>query len=167
MSIPRRVGTALALVVLAVALAVGVFPRGAVVQASVSGTFDCGSGFHGCGVYLAIRPGSWSAPAGWNPGKADLRIPAASDGAGHWTLDGAAGGGNARLGSGEYAFLVAVSEVDDTRPLVLGTDDQPTTGLLGTSIRCRATAVVNDSVKIVRVVAVLGPDCVIEVDLSS
>ena len=160
----RRVRIALALVVLAVALALA--PRGAEVQASVSGTFDCGSGFHGCGVYLAIRPESWSPPAGWNPGKADLHIPAAADGAGHWTLNGGTVDGHTRIGAGEYTFLIAVSEADDTKPFVLGTDDQPTIGFLDTSIMCRTSVVVNAAVKRVRAVAVLGPHCVIKVELT-
>lgn len=113
---------------------------GAPVSVSAGGTFECGSGFHGCTAWLAIRPSGWIPPAGWAPGLVDRNfrpVPSATDRS-HWTVSGAGSGGPERLESGAHRVLAVITEIDDTQPYALGTDDRPGTGVLTTTIACQA-----------------------------
>ena len=134
----------LMLVIAAAAAGCAFFPQGARLSVSGSGTFECGSGFHGCTAWLAIRPASWTAPAGWAPGLADRDLrpqPTATD-ASRWVVSGSGSGGPERIEAGDYVFIAAFTEADDTTPYVLGTDEQPGTGILGTTIACSANVTV-------------------------
>ena len=112
---------------------------GAQVSVSAGGTFECGSGFHGCTAWLAIRPSGWMPPAGWTPGLVDRNfgpVPSATDRS-HWTVSGTGSGPRAprdRRAPG----LAVITEIDDTRPYALGTEDRPGTGALTTTIACQA-----------------------------
>ena len=117
------------------------FPApGARVSVSATGTFECGSGFHGCTAWLAIRPAGWIPPAGWSPGLADrdLRPTPSPTNRARWTVSGSGSGGPERLEAGTYRVHAVITEVDDTRPYLLGTDDHPGTGVLTTTIACQA-----------------------------
>jgi hypothetical protein len=111
---------------------------GARLSVTASGTFDCGSGVHGCRAWLAIRPAGWTPPPGWSPGLADRDLrptPAATDRA-HWTVSGSGQGGPERLEAGSYRVHAVITEVSDIEPDVLGTDDHPGTGVIATTIAC-------------------------------
>lgn len=160
----RTVRVSLAIGALAIALAAGLLSRGAPLEARGAGTFDCGHGLHGCIAWLVVRPSSWTMPAGWAPGRNDGQFPAIGDPSGKWTVDGAVREAPSRLPQGEYTFHVVVSEVDDTKPFVLGTDTEPTTGLIGTTTMCSATSVVTSATTVVRLVATFGPTCAVDVE---
>ena len=129
------------LVVLAVAATgCAIFAKpGAHVSVTASGTFECGSGFHGCTAWLAIRPVGWTPPAGWSPGLADrdLRPTPSATNRAHWTVSGSGQGGPDRLEAGGYRVHAVITEVSDITPYVLGTDDQPGSGVLTTTIACQ------------------------------
>jgi hypothetical protein len=131
---------------------------------SGSGTFDCGSGFHGCTAWLAIRPADWRAPAGWAPGKADrdFRPSPSADDMSIWLVSGPGVGGPDTLPPGDYRFMAVVTETDDTKPWVLGTDAQPGTGVLSLTIACEQAVTVPDDASEMTVAVTFGPDCSIE-----
>lgn len=139
---------------------------GARLDVSATGTYACPA-FHGCIAWFAVRRMPWSPPSGWHPGKQDARFEANSDGLGKWTASGSPTGGPAGLEPGEYRLILAYSEVDDTKPLVLGTDDRSGTGLITTTIACDATITVTEATERVVVRGVFGPRCSIEADLTS
>jgi hypothetical protein len=112
---------------------------GAQLSVAASGTFECGSGLHGCTAWLAIRPAGWIPPSGWSPGLADRDFrptPSATDRA-LWTVSGSGHGGPERLEAGSYRVHAVITEVSDIEPHVLGTDDRPGTGVLATAIACQ------------------------------
>jgi hypothetical protein len=135
---------------------------------SGSGTFDCGSGFHGCTAWLAIRPTDWRAPAQWAPGKADRDFrpsPSAND-MSIWLVSGPGLGGPDALRAGDYRFMAVVTETDDTKPWVLGTDEQPGSGVLNLTIACEQPVTVPDGASAMTVAVTFGRDCSIEAAIA-
>jgi hypothetical protein len=137
-------------------------PTGTKLAVSGAGTFSCGMGFHGCVAWLVVRPANWSRPANWEPGKNDGQFPTTTDHNGNFVVGGSPIGGPSVLQPGEYRFTILYSEVDDTKPEVLGTDEQPTTGFIKTTFECDATYVVDRAVAILDVSARFGADCGID-----
>jgi hypothetical protein len=135
---------------------------GTKVDVTAAGTFTCGEGFHGCIAWFVVRPVSWSRPANWEPGKNDGQFSTTTDHHGTLFVEGRAVGGPSLLEPGEYRFSLLHSEVDDTNPLVLGTDEQATTGLLSTTADCDATFVVDRSVATLEIGARFGAGCSID-----
>jgi hypothetical protein len=131
---------------------------------SGSGVFDCGSGFHGCTAWLAIRPADWNAPAQWAPGKADreFRPSTGADDMSIWLVAGPGVGGADTLPPGNYRFMAVVTETDDTEPWVLGTDEQPGTGVLNVTIACEQPVTLPDDASELTVAVNFGPVCSIE-----
>jgi hypothetical protein len=136
-------------------------PTGIKLDVSGAGTFSCGHGFHGCIAWLVVRPVGSARPADW-PGKNDGQFPTTTDHHGNFVVGGSPAGGPSVLQPGEYRFSLLYSEVDDTKPLVLGTGEQPTTGLIETTLECGADFVVDRSVAILDVSARFGADCSID-----
>ena len=131
---------------------------------SGAGSFDCGSGFHGCTAWLAIRPVDWRAPVQWAPGRADRDFrpsPSAID-MSIWLVSGPGVGGPGALPPGDYRFMAVVTEADDTKPWVLGTDEQPGTGVLNLTIACEQPVTVPDDARAMVVRVTFGPQCSIE-----
>jgi hypothetical protein len=128
---------------------------------SGSGTFDCGSGFHGCTAWLAIRPADWQRPSPWAPGKDDRDFrptPGESD-MSVWLVSGSGLGGPEALHPGDYRFMAVITETDDTTPWVLGTDEHPGTGVLNLTIACEEPISVPEDAAGMAVTVAFGPDC--------
>lgn len=141
-------------------------PAGVRLAVTGTGSFRCDGGFHGCVAWFVVRPAEWSPPEGWDPGLTDGRLDATGDMDGGWIVAGAMEGGPAALAAGSYRFVLAYSEVDDTTPLVLGTDERPGTGLMSTWVACDRLVSVPESAREVAVVATYGPDCAVEVSIA-
>jgi len=79
---------------------------GARVNVTGSGSFECGSGFHGCTAWIAIRPAAWQAPPLWAPGLADcdFRPRPGDNDMSLWLVSGSCTGGPERLAPGDYAL---------------------------------------------------------------
>lgn len=150
-----------AMAVVAGILAAGCWPSGALVEATGSGSFTCPS-FHACLAFLVIRPAGWTQRGKWTPGTADAQFPATSNDQRTWTVAGKATGGTASLAPGNYRLMLAYSEVDDTRPFALGTDDKPGSGLVTTTMACESSASVTKDSTTLEIKAVFGPECAIE-----
>ena len=131
---------------------------------SGTGTFDCGSGFHGCTAWLAIRPADWHAPGHWAPGKADrdFRPGPSQNDMSKWLVSGSGLGGPDSLPPGDYRFIAVITDTDDTTPWVLGTDEQPGTGVLNLTIACEEPVTVPDDATGMAVTVTFGPECSIE-----
>jgi hypothetical protein len=153
--------TRLAVLLLAV-VASSCGPTDTKLAVSSAGTFSCGMGLHGCIAWFVVRPTNWTRPANWEPGKNDGQFPTTSDNHGTFVVEGAPTGGPSVLQPGEYRFSLLYSEGDDTKPYVLGTDEQPTTGLYKTTFECDAIYVVDRAVAILDVNARFGNDCAID-----
>jgi len=134
-------------------------PTGTKLDVSGTGSFSCGHGFHGCIAWLVVRPVGWSRPGTWQPGTNDGQFSTTTDHHGNFVVGGSPAGGPSVLQPGTYRFSLLYSEVDDTRPLVLGTDEQPTTGFVTTTFGCDADFVVDRSVAMLVVEARFGADC--------
>lgn len=134
-------------------------------EVSGSGKFPCPS-FHGCIAWLVIRPVDWSRTADWEPGRGDAQFATTFEHGigddGVMVVDGRLTGGPSVLEPGEYRFSLLHSEVDDTEPLVLGTDEEPTRGIIRTTLDCDRIYRVSGSVAALGVYAVFGPNCTIE-----
>jgi hypothetical protein len=131
---------------------------------SSSGIFDCGSGFHGCTAWLAIRPADWQQPGRWAPGKDDRDFqPSSSEGdMSVWLVSGPGRGGPEALRPGDYRFMAIITETDDTKPWVLGTDEQPGTGVLDLIVACEQPVSVPEDAQRMDVRVTFGPQCSIE-----
>ena len=139
--------------------------RGGVpLSVSGTGTFDCGSGFHGCTAWLAIRPTGWTRPAQWAPGQddRDFRPNPSADDMSVWLVSGPGVGGPERLAPGDYRFMAVITETDDTKPWVLGTDDRPGSGVLNLTLACDEAVSVPEGATGLTVAVDFGPDCSIE-----
>ena len=131
---------------------------------SGSGTFQCGNGTHGCSAWLAIRPAGWEAPEDWAPGEADrdFRPRSQQTDMSQWLVSGSGVGGPESLAPGDYRFMAVITQADDTTPWVLGTDDQPGTGVLSLTMACEERVAVPAGATAVAVVVTFGPECSIE-----
>jgi hypothetical protein len=136
---------------------------GTKLEVTGDGTFQCGNAFHGCIAWFVVRPTDWARPANWAPGRNDGQFPTTPDHRGTWVVAGRPIGGPSFLQPGEYSFSILYSEVDDTRSLVLGTDEQATTGLLKTTLECTATFVVDRADAVLEIHATFGDDCSVEI----
>lgn len=128
------------------------------------GTFECGSGFHGCTAWLAIRPAGWQKPGQWAPGRDDRDFrPSPRDGdRSMWRVAGAGVGGPGGLRPGDYRFMAVITEADDTKPWAPGTDDEPGTGVLSLTIACESPVTVPEGATGIAVTVAFGPGCSIE-----
>jgi hypothetical protein len=79
-----------------------------------------------------------------------------------WLVSGPGVGGPDTLPPGDYRFMAVVTETDDTKPWVLGTDAQPGTGVLNLTIACEQLVTVPDDASETTVAVTFGPDCSIE-----
>jgi hypothetical protein len=158
---PRNVGRFLAAFVFAAGCSVPgptAAPPTATAALSVmgSGTFECGNAFHGCTAWFLVRP------PGRGPGRpslGDAELRPTGDGRGRFALSGAAIGGPGALSPGDYSFAVVITEVSDIEPFVLGTHDQPGTGVVTTTVACTMDVTVPAGTQRVAVAAEIGPAC--------
>lgn len=141
-------------------------PAAATLAVIGGGTFECGESFHGCTAWFVVRPKGWQPPDGWSPGLADAELRPTGNGRGQWAVGGAGEGGPRALPPGDYTLALAFTEVSDTEPYVLGTDERPGSGIVNTTIPCTLDLSIPPGTRQASVFATFGPPCRIETTLD-
>ena len=129
------------------------------------GSFECGQSFHGCAAWFVVRPSGWQPPQGWSPGLADAQLHPTGNGRGTWLVIGAAEIGPV-LPPGDYVFALAFTEISDTEPYVLGTDERPGSGIVNTTVPCTVELSIPPGTSQITVFATYGPVCRIDATLD-
>jgi hypothetical protein len=139
-------------------------PAAATLTVIGAGSFECGQSFHGCTAWFVVRPKGWQPPAAWSPGLADTELRPTGNNRGNWLVAGR--GGPGALAPGAYTFAMAFTEVSDTEPYVLGTDERPGSGILNTTVACTLDVTNPPGTGQVTVFANFGPVCRIDATLD-